>query len=184
MPCTQRPLKEMCHQLTVVAVAQSGALRDRPDRFGYAKLVSPRSRGIRVRNLLESESVHVQARLSGPPGNQVGTLVITGEFPGHVWIDETPVRIARGGFWMLRCQGCNRPCRSVFWPPRGSVWRCRKCLRLRYPDGRRINTLLPLPDAEDELDFLERDLRRLRLLRKFRRKYDTVRRAPQWVVTL
>jgi hypothetical protein len=84
---------------------------------------------------------------------------------------------------MLRCQGCSRPCRSVYWPPRGSAWRCRQCLRLRYPDARRINTLLPLPDAEDELDFLERDLRRLRLLRKFRRKYDTVRRAPRWVVT-
>jgi hypothetical protein len=48
----------------------------------------------------------------------------------------------------------------------------------------RISTLLPRPDAEDELDFFERDLQRLRLLRRVPREYESVKQAPEWDVNL
>jgi hypothetical protein len=175
-----RPLQELCVQLRIDAVVRSGILDDKLERFGYAKLVGPEQRGLRARSIFSPDCVAVEARLSGEVGQQSGSIVLRGDFPGAVWIDERP---PRGGtrWWSLRCVGCGRSCNRVFWPPAPDAqeWRCRRCHKVRYPDKRRLHTLPPCPDLNDELAVIERDLARVKQIRK-RRCYDTVKRGPRF----
>jgi hypothetical protein len=115
---------------------------------------------------------------------RIGTLHVFGGFPGYAWVDEVDVKIPPYKHWMFRCQTCQRLCRSLLWPPRGTKWACGKCHHVRYPDKRRLNTLPPRPDAIDRLDELERDIRRMRLLRigHRRRRYDSEVRRPDFEV--
>jgi hypothetical protein len=179
----QRPLMELCQQLRIEAVVRSGVLDDKPERFGYVKLVGPEQRGLRARSIFSPDCVAVEARLSGEVGQQSGSIVLRGDFPGAVWIDERP---PRGGtrWWSLRCIGCGGRCNRVFWPPRPDAqeWRCRTCHRVRYPDRTRLNSLPPRPDAADELAAIERDVKRLRQIGK-RRCYWTTKREPRFDVT-
>jgi hypothetical protein len=181
-----RPLREMCHALTVVNVVASGALRDTLDRAGHAQILGPASHGIRLIGDSSPDLVHVRrGMMNGATGEpQRCTLEIGAPWRGHVWCEQQPVRIAPWFHWCFRCQTCNRTCKALLWPPGGSAWRCRHCVRPRYPDKRRVNTLPPLPDAPDNLDEMQRDLDRLRLLRGGRRRYQTSKRKPRFEVNL
>jgi hypothetical protein len=180
-----RPLREMCFDLSIIELVKSG-LRDwEGDGLGLVKILTPAERGIRARGLPSRAMVDVFARMRSDCGGlRSGTLRIGHPFPDHVWVDETSAAYRPGTLWHFTCQGCRADCRKQLWVPGGKQWRCRRCVRPRYPYAARVNTLLPRPDAEDVLDFLERDLKRLRLLRKTPRRYDTVKRAPEWIVTL
>ena len=190
MPLRQRPLRELCQELTIYEAIKGGLPRWEGTGSCFAKLLGPEVHGIRVRWEYWRESVEIHAKLSrNAQGNRIGTLRIMGPFPGHAWVDEVDVKIPPFKHWLFRCQSCNRLCRSLFWPPHGERWACWKCHHLRYPDKRRINTLPPRPDADDELDTIERDLRRLRLLgRRLRgnrlRTYESEIRRPDFEVVL
>jgi hypothetical protein len=184
----QRPLRELCKELTIYEIVKHGLPHWECSGFCSAKLLGPEAHGIRVRWEYLTESVDIYAKLyRDAQGRRIGTLRITGAFPGYAWVDEVGVKIPPFRHWIFRCQSCNQPSRSLFWPPYGDKWACRKCHHVRYPDARRLNTLPPKPDADDDLDRIERDIRRLRLIRnrgKRLRLYTTKVRSPDYIVAM
>lgn len=162
-----RPLRELCQELTIVELVRAGLPQWGNQESSIVRTLGPESRGIRTRRLFDPGCVSVTARMERSPGGFArATIKIGHPFPGYVWADEVAVKIPPYRHWLLCCQGCNRRCRVLLFPPRGKEWRCRRCLHVRYPDKRRINSLPARPNAPDELDRLERDIRRLRLIEK------------------
>jgi hypothetical protein len=185
MPSTQRPLRELCHALTITAMVKAGLREWGCTGVGLAELLGPRDLGIRVRSLSSANWISVSAQMHrDSQGWGRGTIAIGPPFQVNIWVDEHAVAIRPGRHWTFTCRSCGRACRTFLWPPRGRAWECRRCLNPRYADRRRLNTLLPRPDAFDDLERIERDLRRLRLIMRKRRPYETRKRAPEWNVTL
>jgi hypothetical protein len=184
-----RPLRELCQTLTVCNVVASGILGNTVERHGLVKVLGPAQRGIRVRGDDDPENVGIRAKVSGVSGGmQRAFLDIHHPWPSHVWVQEIPVSIPPGRHWLFSCPLCLRLCRRLLWPPGGRQWGCRACVRPRYPDKNRLNTLPPRVDAEDELDVMQRELDRLRLIRgrmhRLGRSYSTERRPPAFEVKL
>jgi hypothetical protein len=174
-----RPLRELCQELTIYELVKAGLFNFDSPRCCTAKLLGPEEHGMSVLWDFWKETVDIRATMyRNSEGMRIGTLNIGSPFPGHAWVDEVAVKIPPYSHWMFRCQSCERPCRSLFWPPSGDRWACRRCHRLRYPDKRRLNTLPPIHPAlaRDPLDQMERDIRRLRLICK-RRHYTVARPA-------
>jgi hypothetical protein len=177
MAKSPRPLRELSQELTIYELVRAGLFRPDSDGFCTAKLLGPETHGVSVLWDFWKEFVDIHARMyCNLQGARIGTLNISIPFPGHAWVDEVAVKIPPFVHWLFRCQTCNRLCRSLFWPPSGNRWACWKCHRLQYPDKRRLNTMPPVhPDlALDPLDRIERDIRRLRLIRD-RRHYTVAR---------
>ncbi len=161
----QRPLREMCQTLTIVQLVKAGLPTWGANEAADVELLGPEHRGIRTNRPWDRDFTPLRADIERFTGRLArGTLQIGHPYPGAVWCDEVPVRIPPYTHWTLVCQGCNRQCRALFWPPGGASWACRRCHGLRYPDRRRLATLPPRPNAVSELDALERDIRRLKLL--------------------
>jgi hypothetical protein len=179
MSKSPRPLRELCQELTIYELVRAGLFKWDSSGFCTAKLLGPETHGLSVLWEFWEETVEIQARTyRNSTGKPIGTLNISSPFPGHAWVDEVDVKIPPFSHWLFRCQSCNRLCRSLFWPPSGDRWACWKCHRLQYPDKRRLNTLPPIHPAlaPDPLDQIERDVRRLRLIRD-RRHYTVARPA-------
>ena len=175
-----RPLREFCQELTIYELVRAGLFK--PDSAGRctAELLGPEAHGISVLWGDWQETVEIRTKMfRNLTGSQIGTLRISSPFPGHAWVDEVDVKIPPYVHWLFRCQSCNRLRRSLFWPRPGDRWACWKCHRVQYPDKRRLNTLPPIhPDlALDPLDEIERDIRRLRLIRRRTHRYTVARPA-------
>jgi hypothetical protein len=178
-----RPLRELCSTLTIVNVVASGILGNTVERFGHAKVLGPAQRGIRVIGDDDPEFVGISAIVSGITGGlQRATLDIGSPWRGYAWCEQIAVKVAPWLHWMFRCQTCNRLVRLLLWPHGGRQWACARCHQVRYPDKTRLNTMPPRPDAEHDLDTLQRDLDRLRLLCRARRPYSTGRRRRAFEV--
>jgi hypothetical protein len=173
MSSLPRPLRELCQELTIYELVKAGLFKWDSSGFCTAKLLGPEEHGIHFLRDWWKETAQIRSRMyRNCTGELIGTLKIAGRFPGYAWVDEVDVKIPPFKHWLFRCQACIRLCRSLFWPTAGDRWACWKCHRLQYPDKRRLNTLPPIhPDlAGNSLDRLERDIRRLRLI-KGRRNY-------------
>ncbi len=160
-----RPLRELCFELTAVALVNAGLPTWRRRDLALVETFGPRDHGIRAGGTFDAGLVEVAAKIERPAcGFGRGTLRVGHPFQGHVWVDEVAVKIPPYKHWVLRCQGCNRQCRKVLWPPGGKAWRCRRCVKPRYPDKTRLESMPPRPYAPDKLDMLEREIRRMRLI--------------------
>jgi hypothetical protein len=177
-----RPLRELCQELRIYELVEAGLFNEDSPGYCTAQLLGPETHGLSVVGKWGeyfAETADVRARMCrNSAGMGIGTLTIGSPFPGHAWVDEVAVKIPPYSHWMFRCQSCERHCRSLFWPPFGNRWACRRCHRLQYPDKRRLHTLPPIHPAlaRDPLDEIERGIRRLRLIRD-RRHYTVARPA-------
>jgi hypothetical protein len=178
MTTRQRPLHDSCTLLTIVEVVRAGLPTWEVSGSGLAKTLGPGDHRRRIIGLETPVFVPISARMVRCEGVLgVGTLLIGAPFPDRIWVDEIRVPIARdGSHWCFRCQGCGQQCRRLLWPPAGKAWRCRRCVRPRYRDTRRMNTLPLTPDV-DPLDALLRDVLRLREIRN-RNRLHSPRREP------
>lgn len=162
----KRPLRELCQALTVVELVNAGLPTWPREHVADVRLFGPESRGIRAPGLFGDDYATISARIERPThGFARGTLRIGSPHAGYVWVDEVGVKIPPYRHWLFRCQGCNRQCRKLFWPPNGTAWRCHRCHRLRYPDRNRLSTLPPRPDA-DPIDHMIRDLQRMKQIER------------------